>query len=152
MEYAYATCILNESGEEINEKNLVAVLEAAGCQVQESRVKAIVAALEDVEIDGITAVDEVGGPDHSTDRRTDGSVNRDRDGGSNAEPTAGSELTAIEADPDSETQTDADASVRDDASGTNAQSDDTSRARPDTEDDKSTTLDAGSSGRPNDGV
>lgn len=50
MEYAYATCILNESGEEINEQNLKAVLEAAGCPVQESRVKAIVAALEDIEI------------------------------------------------------------------------------------------------------
>lgn len=50
MEYAYATCILNESGEEINEQNLKAVLEAAGCPVQESRVKAIVAALEDIEV------------------------------------------------------------------------------------------------------
>lgn len=57
MEYAYATCILNESGKEINENNLTAVLDAAGCEVQKSRVKAIVAALEDVDIDGVTSVD-----------------------------------------------------------------------------------------------
>ncbi|GAB7092211.1 hypothetical protein JCM18237_24820 [Halorubrum luteum] len=57
MEYAYATCILNETGEEINEENLTAVLEAAGCSVIESRIKAIVAALEDVDVSGVTAVD-----------------------------------------------------------------------------------------------
>jgi large subunit ribosomal protein L12 len=51
MEYVYAALILNESGEEINEDNLTGVLEAAGVDVEESRVKALVAALEDVEID-----------------------------------------------------------------------------------------------------
>lgn len=60
MEYAYATCILNESGEEINETNLTAVLEAAGCVVQESRVKALVAALEDIEIDSAVNFDDLG--------------------------------------------------------------------------------------------
>lgn len=54
MEYAYATCLLSETGEEINEENLAAVLEAAGSPVQESRIKAIVAALEDIQVDGIT--------------------------------------------------------------------------------------------------
>ncbi len=51
MEYVYAALILNESGEEINEDNLTAVLDAAGVDVEESRVKALVAALEDVDID-----------------------------------------------------------------------------------------------------
>jgi len=51
MEYVYAALILNESGEEINENNLTGVLEAAGVDVEESRVKALVAALEDVDID-----------------------------------------------------------------------------------------------------
>jgi large subunit ribosomal protein L12 len=51
MEYVYAALILNESGEEINEDNLTGVLEAAGIDVEESRVKALVAALEDVDID-----------------------------------------------------------------------------------------------------
>lgn len=55
MEYAYATGLLNETGAEINEENLKAVLEAAGTPVQESRVKAVVAALEDIEIADGTA-------------------------------------------------------------------------------------------------
>ena len=51
MEYVYAALTLNESGEEINEENVTAVLEAAGVDVEESRVKALVAALEDVDIE-----------------------------------------------------------------------------------------------------
>jgi len=51
MEYVYAALILNESDEEINEENLTSVLEAAGVDVEQSRVKALVAALEDVDID-----------------------------------------------------------------------------------------------------
>jgi len=51
MEYVYAALILNESGAEINEENLTGVLEAAGVDVEQSRVKALVAALEDVDID-----------------------------------------------------------------------------------------------------
>jgi large subunit ribosomal protein L12 len=50
MEYVYAALILNESGEEINEENLTNVLDAAGVDVEQSRVKALVAALEDVDI------------------------------------------------------------------------------------------------------
>ncbi len=50
MEYVYAALILNESGAEINEANLTDVLDAAGVDVEESRVKALVAALEDVDI------------------------------------------------------------------------------------------------------
>jgi len=51
MEYVYAALILNESGAEINEENLTGVLEAAGLDVEESRVKALIAALENVDID-----------------------------------------------------------------------------------------------------
>ncbi|WP_254768207.1 50S ribosomal protein P1 [Salinilacihabitans rarus] len=55
MEYVYAALILNETDEEINEENLTGVLEAAGADVVESRVKALVAALEDVDIDDAVA-------------------------------------------------------------------------------------------------
>jgi len=51
MEYVYAALILHESGEELNEDNITSVLEAAGVDVEESRVKALVAALEDVDIE-----------------------------------------------------------------------------------------------------
>jgi large subunit ribosomal protein L12 len=50
MEYVYAALILNEADAEINEDNLTDVLESAGVDVEESRVKALVAALEDVDI------------------------------------------------------------------------------------------------------
>ncbi|WP_436902874.1 50S ribosomal protein P1 [Halovenus halobia] len=65
MEYVYAALILNESGEEINEENLTSVLESAGVDVEQSRVKALVAALEDVDIEEAveeaTAVPAAGG-------------------------------------------------------------------------------------------
>ena len=51
MEYVYAALILNETGEEINEENITDVLDAAGAEVEDSRVKALVAALEDVDIE-----------------------------------------------------------------------------------------------------
>ena len=51
MEYVYAALILHETDEEINEENLTDVLEAAGVDVEESRVKALVAALEDVDVE-----------------------------------------------------------------------------------------------------
>ncbi|MEF8781078.1 MAG: 50S ribosomal protein P1 [Haloferacaceae archaeon] len=51
MEYVYAALILNETDEEINEDNITAILESAGADVEESRVKALIAALEDVDIE-----------------------------------------------------------------------------------------------------
>lgn len=55
MEYVYAALILNEANVEINEHNVTNVLEAAGVSVEESRVKALIAALEDVNIDEAVA-------------------------------------------------------------------------------------------------
>lgn len=57
MEYVYAVRLLDESGQELNERNLAAVLEAAGCAVSESRVKALVAALEGVDVGEVGATD-----------------------------------------------------------------------------------------------
>lgn len=56
MEYIYAALIVNETDEELNEDNITSVLEAAGADVEESRVKALIAALEDVDIE--EAVDQ----------------------------------------------------------------------------------------------
>lgn len=53
MEYAYAALLLSESAEELNEGNLRSVLEAGNCTVSESRVKALVAALEGVDVDAV---------------------------------------------------------------------------------------------------
>lgn len=50
MEYVCAALILNESDEEVDGENITTVLEAAGIDVEEPRVKALIAALEDVDI------------------------------------------------------------------------------------------------------
>jgi large subunit ribosomal protein L12 len=51
MEYLYAALVLHNTGEDVSEDNVTSVLEAAGADAEESRVKALVAALEDVDID-----------------------------------------------------------------------------------------------------
>ena len=43
--------IANTTDKEINEENVTKILEAAGVDVDEARVKALIAALEDVDID-----------------------------------------------------------------------------------------------------
>lgn len=55
MEYIYAAMLLHEAETEINEENVTAILEAAGADVAETRVKALVAALEDVDLAGAIA-------------------------------------------------------------------------------------------------
>ena len=51
MEYIYAALLLHNAGKPITEDAITAVLKAAGIAVNESRVKALVAALEGVNIE-----------------------------------------------------------------------------------------------------
>jgi large subunit ribosomal protein L12 len=51
MEYVYAALLLHYGKQEITEENIIKVLQAAGIQVDEVRVKALVAALKEVNID-----------------------------------------------------------------------------------------------------
>ena len=51
MEYIYSALILHESGKEINENNVTSVLKAAEVEVEDVRVKALVAALDGVDIE-----------------------------------------------------------------------------------------------------
>ncbi len=51
MEYIYAALLLHNAGKDVTEENVTAVLNAAGVEVQDARVKALVAALEDVNIE-----------------------------------------------------------------------------------------------------
>ena len=51
MEYIYAAMLLHSAGKEINEENITNVLKASGVEVDEARVKALVAALEGVDIE-----------------------------------------------------------------------------------------------------
>ncbi|MFA7152754.1 MAG: 50S ribosomal protein L12, partial [Methanoregulaceae archaeon] len=51
MEYIYAALLLHKAGKAIKEDDVKAVLTAAGIAVDESRVKALVAALEGIDIE-----------------------------------------------------------------------------------------------------
>lgn len=51
MEYIYAAMLLHKAGKPIDEDNLTKVLEAAGVNVDPIRVKALVAALSEINID-----------------------------------------------------------------------------------------------------
>lgn len=51
MEYVYAALLLHYAKQEINEDNLSKVLQAAGLQPDEVRVKTLIAALKEVNID-----------------------------------------------------------------------------------------------------
>ncbi|MCD6403128.1 MAG: 50S ribosomal protein P1 [Candidatus Aenigmarchaeota archaeon] len=53
MEYLYASLLLHSAGKEINEENVKKVLEAAGVQPDEAKIKALVSALEGVNIDEV---------------------------------------------------------------------------------------------------
>jgi large subunit ribosomal protein L12 len=51
MEYVYAAMLLHKAGQKVDETNVKKVLDAAGVKTDEARVKALVAALEGVNID-----------------------------------------------------------------------------------------------------
>ena len=51
MEYIYAAMLLHKAGKKVTTDAVKAVLSAAGVHVDEARVKALVAALEGVDID-----------------------------------------------------------------------------------------------------
>tara|TARA_B110000014_G_C19680309_1_gene356863 strand:- start:51 stop:392 length:342 start_codon:yes stop_codon:yes gene_type:complete len=75
MEYIYAALILHESEKEISEESLTTVLKAADVKVEDVRVKALVAALEDVDIEealeaGQVVIPSVGGGQAATGGET----------------------------------------------------------------------------------
>ncbi len=50
MEYVYAALLLSEAGKQIDEKNLIEVVKAAGFTPDEAQAKAVVASLKGVDI------------------------------------------------------------------------------------------------------
>jgi large subunit ribosomal protein L12 len=55
MEYLYAALLLHKAGQEIKEDNLKKTLTAAGVKADDSRIKATVTALKDVDIEKVLA-------------------------------------------------------------------------------------------------
>ncbi len=50
MEYIYSALLLHAAGKEINEANVKKIVESAGVTAEDAKVKALVAALEGVDI------------------------------------------------------------------------------------------------------
>lgn len=53
MEYVYGAMLLHAAGKDVNEEGLTKILKAPGIKVDEARVKALVSALEDVDIEEV---------------------------------------------------------------------------------------------------
>ena len=51
MEYVYSALLLHRAGKEVNEANVKKVLEAAGVTADDGKIKALVAALDGVNVD-----------------------------------------------------------------------------------------------------
>ena len=51
MEYIYAALLLHRLGKEVTEKNLKSTVAATGVEVDESKVKSLIASLKGVDID-----------------------------------------------------------------------------------------------------
>ena len=51
MEYVYAALLLHEAGQEISEENMRKVLEAAGITPDEARIKVLVEAIKEINIE-----------------------------------------------------------------------------------------------------
>lgn len=51
MEYVYAALLLHKLGQEVNEANLTNVVSSTGVEVDEGKIKLLVASLKDVNID-----------------------------------------------------------------------------------------------------
>lgn len=62
MEYVYAALLLNAAEKDINEENVAAILTAAGIDADDARVKALIASLEDVDIEEAIATAAVAAP------------------------------------------------------------------------------------------
>ena len=51
MEYVYAVLLLHKLGKPVDEENINKILQATGVEIDESKVKSLVASLKDVDIE-----------------------------------------------------------------------------------------------------
>ena len=68
MEYVYAALILNATGKEVTEEGVTSVLNAAGATVNEVRAKALIAALEGIDIEEAISTAAFAGAPAAADR------------------------------------------------------------------------------------
>jgi len=53
MEYIHTALLLHKLGKQVNESNVKKVMEAAGATVEESKIKALVTALDGVDVEKV---------------------------------------------------------------------------------------------------
>jgi len=51
MEYVYAALLLHKAGKEVSEEGIKKIVEAAGIEVDDSKVKSLLASLKGIDID-----------------------------------------------------------------------------------------------------
>lgn len=51
MEYIYAALLLHKAGKPVDAESITKIMQSAGAEVDESKVKSLVASLKDVDID-----------------------------------------------------------------------------------------------------
>ncbi|MEA1994119.1 MAG: 50S ribosomal protein P1 [Euryarchaeota archaeon] len=62
MEYIYAAMVLHSAEKEINEENLTEVVKAAGIDVDETRIKALVSSLEGIDVEEAIKSQQIAAP------------------------------------------------------------------------------------------
>lgn len=106
MEYVYSALLLHSAGESVEEDAITDVLEAAGVEVDEARVKALVASLDGVDIEetleGAAAAPAAapaaggggaaaGAPDEGADEAEEEEAEDEEDPGDDVDEEAGEE-------------------------------------------------------------
>ena len=71
MEYIYAALLLYKAGKEITESGVTSILEAAGIKVDEYRVKALISALDGVNIEEAISKSVLVNNNQSNDKNND---------------------------------------------------------------------------------
>ncbi|MFB6144937.1 MAG: 50S ribosomal protein P1 [Candidatus Nanohaloarchaea archaeon] len=74
MELVYAALTLHEAGKEVNEENLQAIVDAADLDVEDTEIKALVAALEEVDIEEAMETAVAAGPAPAASGSSEGSA------------------------------------------------------------------------------
>lgn len=107
--YIYAALLIHEEGKELNQDNITTVLESINVDVSESKVKALIAALEDVDIEDALRGDFTP-PKHPRDQ-----LDKDISTGERVRETVGGEDNDY--DPDAEADTEAIVPAEDNGNG-----------------------------------
>ncbi|MFH1307890.1 MAG: 50S ribosomal protein P1 [archaeon] len=78
MEYVYGALLLHKTGQAVNETNLKKVISATGSEVDEAKVKTLIASLKDVDIDKelesaslVAVAPASGGPAEKTEEKSE---------------------------------------------------------------------------------